>query len=106
MMYRVLVLGAGKIGSLVACLLSESGDYEVSLGDISLDASKRFVEDLGLSRVTPLLLDARHPAAISAHLKAERFDAVLSGLPYFCNPIVAGVARGHTRLQSHIVADG
>ena len=36
-MHRVLVLGAGKIGSLVACLLSESGDYEVSLGDISLD---------------------------------------------------------------------
>jgi len=47
-MYRVLVLGAGKIGSLVACLLSESGGYEVSLGDISLDASTRFVEDLDL----------------------------------------------------------
>ena len=27
----------------------------MSLGDISLDASKRLVEDLGLSRVTPLL---------------------------------------------------
>ena len=45
-MHRVLVLGAGKIGSLVACLFSESGDYEVSLGDISLDAPKRFVENL------------------------------------------------------------
>src|SRR4029078_11488698 len=62
---------------------------------ISLDASKRFVEDLGLSRVTPLLLDARHPASISAHLKAYRFDAALSGLPYFCNPVVAGLAREH-----------
>jgi saccharopine dehydrogenase-like NADP-dependent oxidoreductase len=94
-MYRVLVLGAGKIGSLVACLLSESGDYEVSLGDVSLDASKRFVEDLGLARVTPLLLDARHPDDISAYLKVHRFDAVLSSLPYFCNPIVAGLAREH-----------
>ena len=95
MMYRVLVLGAGKIGSLVACLLSESGDYEVCLGDISLDACKRFVEDLGLARVTPLLLDVRHPDAISAYVTTHRFDAILSSLPYFCNPIVAGLAREH-----------
>ena len=94
-MHRVLVLGAGKIGSLVACLLSESGDYEVHLGDISLDVSKRFVEDLGLSGVTPLLLDVRHPDAISAYMTAHRFDAVLSSLPYFCNPVVAGLAREH-----------
>src|SRR5215210_891012 len=94
-LHRVLVLGAGKIGSLVACLLSESGEYEVCLGDISLDASKRFVEDLGLSRVTPLLVDVRHPDAMSAHLKAHRFEAILSSLPYFCNPIVAGLARDH-----------
>ena len=94
-MHRVLVLGAGKIGSLVACLLSESGDYEVSLGDISFDASKRIVEDLGLSRVTPLLLDVRHPDAISAYVTTHRFDAVLSSLPYFCNPVVAGLAREH-----------
>ena len=80
-MHRVLVLGAGKIGSLIACLLSESGDYEVSLGDISLDAPKWFVENLGLSRVTPLHLDVRHPDAVSAYLKAHRFDAVLSSLP-------------------------
>src|SRR3970040_425768 len=94
-MHRVLVLGAGKIGSLVACLLSESGDYEVCLGDISLDASKRLVEDLGLSRVTPWLIDVRHPDPISAYLKAPRFDAGLSSLPYVCNPIVAGLAREH-----------
>ena len=85
-MHRVLVLGAGKIGSLVACLLSESGDYEVSFGDISLDAPKRFVEDLGLSRVTPLHLDVRHPDAVSAYLTAHRFDAVLSSLPLFLQP--------------------
>jgi saccharopine dehydrogenase-like NADP-dependent oxidoreductase len=94
-MHRVLVLGAGKIGSLVACLLSENGDFEVGLGDISLEASKLFVEGLGLSRVTPLLFDVRHPDALSAYLTAHRFDAVLSSLPYFCNPVVAGLAREH-----------
>ena len=94
-MHRVLILGAGKIGCLVACLLSENGDYEVTLGDINLDASTRFVGDLGLSRVTPLLLDVRHLDTINAYLAAHRFDAVLSSLPYFHNPIVAGLAREH-----------
>src|SRR5437016_14052624 len=88
-MHCVLVLGAGKIGSLVTCLLSEGGDYEVYLGDISLIESKRFVEDLGLSRVTPLILDVQHPDSISAYLTSHQFDAVLSNSLYFSNPIVS-----------------
>ena len=39
-MHRVLGLGAGKIGSLVACLLSQQGAYEVHLGDMTLEAPK------------------------------------------------------------------
>src|SRR5574341_923269 len=89
-MHRVLVLGAGKIGSLVACLLEEGGDYEVHLGDVSLEAPKQLIEALSLSRVTPVLLDVRHADAVSAYLAAHRFEAVLSSLPYFCNPTVAG----------------
>ncbi|WP_455371464.1 saccharopine dehydrogenase NADP-binding domain-containing protein, partial [Petrachloros mirabilis] len=51
-MHRVLILGAGKIGSLAACLLSQQGGYEVHLGDVNLETAKRLVEDLGLERVT------------------------------------------------------
>jgi saccharopine dehydrogenase-like NADP-dependent oxidoreductase len=94
-MHRVLVLGAGKIGSLVACLLEEGGDYEVHLGDVSLEAPKQLIEALSLSRVTPVLLDVRHADAVSAYLAAHRFEAVLSSLPYFCNPTVAGLALKH-----------
>lgn len=94
-MHRVLVLGAGKIGSLVTCLLAERGNYEVHLGDISLDAPKHLVEDLGLSRVTPCILDVRHPDAVSAYLSTHPFDAIVSSLPYFCNPTVAGLALAH-----------
>ena len=32
-MHTVMVTGAGKIGSLIACLLAESGDYEVHVAD-------------------------------------------------------------------------
>jgi saccharopine dehydrogenase-like NADP-dependent oxidoreductase len=94
-MHRVLVLGAGKIGSLIACLLAQQGKYEVHLGDISFDASKRTVEDLELQHVTPSLLDVRHPDAVSMYLETHPVEAIISSLPYFCNPIVAGLALTH-----------
>ncbi|MGQ0667357.1 MAG: saccharopine dehydrogenase family protein [Nitrospiraceae bacterium] len=95
-MYRVLVLGAGKIGSLVACFLAQRGDYEVHLGDMTLDAPKHLVEDLGLERVTPCILDARHPDAVSTYLSMHPVDAIISSLPYFCNPTVAGLSLTHS----------
>ena len=94
-MRRVLVLGSGKIGSLITCLLAGCGNYVVYLGDRVLDAPRRLVEALGLPRVTPYLLDARHPDSISEFLKTHPGDAVISSLPYFCNPTIAGLARTH-----------
>ncbi len=94
-MHRVLVLGAGKIGSLVACLLAESGRYDVHLGDVALDAPKHLVDSLGLSRVTPCVLDVRHPDTVGTYLSAHPVDAIISSLPYFCNPTVAGLALTH-----------
>ncbi len=94
-MHRVLVLGAGKIGSLIACLFAEHGSYEVHLGDLTLERPKHLVEDLGLSRVTPCFLDVRHPDAVGSYLTAHPVDAIVSSLPYFCNPTVAGLALGH-----------
>jgi saccharopine dehydrogenase-like NADP-dependent oxidoreductase len=94
-MPRVLVLGAGKIGSLAACLLSQQGSYDVHLGDVSLDAPKHLVEDLNLSRVTPAVLDVRQPEAVATYLSAHPVDAIISSLPYFCNPTVAELALKH-----------
>jgi saccharopine dehydrogenase-like NADP-dependent oxidoreductase len=94
-MNRVLVLGAGKIGSLIACLLNQSGRYDVHLGDMTLEAPTHLVSSLKLERVTPCLLDVRHPDTVSSYLSTHRFDAVLSSLPYFCNPTVAGLALTH-----------
>ncbi|HET9606810.1 MAG TPA: saccharopine dehydrogenase NADP-binding domain-containing protein [Nitrospira sp.] len=95
-MPRVLVLGAGKIGSLVACLLSQQGSYNVHLGDVTLDAPKHLVEDLGLSRVTPAVLDVQQREAVATYLSAHPVDAIISSLPYFCNPTVAKLALKHS----------
>lgn len=94
-MPQVLVLGAGKIGSLVAGLLSARGLYHVHLADLTLDVPKRLIDELSLSTVTPCALDVRRPDSVVAYVTSHRFDAVISSLPYFCNPAVAEIARAH-----------
>ena len=40
-MPRVLLLGSGKIGRMIAKFLVETGDYEVRVGDIDLHSLQR-----------------------------------------------------------------
>ena len=94
-MPQVLVLGSGKIGSLIAGLLSAKGQYQVHLADLTLDAPKRLIDDLALTTVTPCALDVRRPDSVVAYVTAQRFDAVISCVPYFYNPAVAEIARAH-----------
>jgi saccharopine dehydrogenase-like NADP-dependent oxidoreductase len=94
-MPQVLVLGAGKIGSLIAGLFSAKGQYQVHLADLTLDAPQRLVDALSLSTVTPCALDVRRPDEVAQYVKAHRFEAVISSLPYFCNQTVAEIARAH-----------
>ena len=92
-MHRVLVLGAGKIGALIAGLLAESGDYEVDVADVSGDVARSVVLAHGLDHLHPFGLDARDEQALAAHLKAHPVEAVISSLPFYCNVAVAKAAR-------------
>jgi saccharopine dehydrogenase-like NADP-dependent oxidoreductase len=91
-MHRVLVLGAGKIGALISGLLGESGDYRVDLADHHGAHARSVVKGHGLSSLRAFELDASDPQALRAHLVENPADAVVSGLPYFCNEAVAAVA--------------
>ncbi|HZT28742.1 MAG TPA: saccharopine dehydrogenase NADP-binding domain-containing protein, partial [Bryobacteraceae bacterium] len=94
-MHRVLVLGAGKIGSLLSGLLASSGDYEISLADANGKAAESVAashKQAGIA-IKAFQVDASNKAALESHLKAHPTDAVISSLPYFCNPPVAEVAR-------------
>lgn len=92
-MHRVLILGAGKIGSLISVLLANSNDYHVFLGDIHVDSPHlmRFV-----SR-TPNLelvqLDAKDEQGLSAFLQNNPVQTLISSLPYYCNILVANLAK-------------
>ena len=86
-MYRVLLLGAGKIGSAIAQFLSSTGDYDVLVGD-SDESSLRRLEDS--ADVRTLHLSAADPAALRNALTGRQ--AVVSALSFALNPGVAQAA--------------
>lgn len=94
-MQKVLVAGAGKIGSLIAALLSQSGDYEVFLVD-SKTQSFNLKEQSAKNHPTQMLeLDVMDPQKFTAFIKKHNFTALISCLPYPCNTAVATLAKEH-----------
>jgi saccharopine dehydrogenase-like NADP-dependent oxidoreductase len=92
-MHKVLILGAGKIGALISGLLSESGDYDVTLGDVDAKAAEAVVQAHGSEHLRAVGLDATDAKALEQHFKTFKPHAVISSLPYYCNPAVAKAAR-------------
>lgn len=92
-MHRVLILGAGKIGALIAGLLAESGSYQVHLADLKEDAASGVVHAHGLPDIQAYTLDATSADALDEHLRTNPVEAVISSLPYYCNVTVAQAAR-------------
>jgi saccharopine dehydrogenase-like NADP-dependent oxidoreductase len=92
-MHKVLILGAGKIGALISGLLAESGSYKVQLADVDGAAAESVVREHGSTNLTAYALDATNAAALAKHLATHPVDAVISGLPYYCNVAVAEAAR-------------
>ncbi|HXY76222.1 MAG TPA: saccharopine dehydrogenase C-terminal domain-containing protein [Steroidobacteraceae bacterium] len=92
-MHRVLILGAGKIGSLVSGLLAESGSYKVGLGDVDGAAAEAVVRAHGSAHLTPYTLDATDSGLLGKHLASHPVDAIISSLPYYANTAVAEAAR-------------
>ncbi len=92
-MHRVLVLGAGKIGALISGLLADAGGYEVELADVNAETARAVARAHGRKNLVAHGLDAADPAALARHVAGHPVDAVISSLPYYCNPGVAGVAR-------------
>ncbi|VVC74840.1 Lysine 6-dehydrogenase [Aquicella siphonis] len=93
-MHNVLVIGAGKIGSLISFLLAHSNTYFVHLADIQKE--NPHVRRLGeLPNFKYSQLDANDINSISEFLKQNKIDAVISSLPYYCNIPIAKAAAAH-----------
>ncbi len=86
-MHRVLLLGAGKIGRMIAKLLSQAADYDVIVGDVSEQALERIHRQSG---VGTRVIDARNQAGLQQAIEGR--DTVISALDFRSNPPVAAAA--------------
>src|SRR5579864_3335778 len=86
-MYRVLLLGAGKIGSAIAQFLSNTGDYDVLVGDADEPSLRRIEE---IADVKTVQLSAADATVLRSAMKGRQ--AVVSALSFALNPTVAQAA--------------
>src|SRR3990167_11206626 len=92
-MHKIIIMGAGKIGSLIASLFIESGDYDIHLADLNFsgyDASRLIAQN---PQIKQHVLDVKNQEETINYLKNNHIIAVISCLPYFLNSDVASAAK-------------
>ncbi|KTD59209.1 saccharopine dehydrogenase family protein [Legionella shakespearei] len=92
-MYNVMITGAGKIGSLIACLLAESGSYQVHLADVEFNGADVTRLLAALPEIKTVALDVKDEQSTQSYLEKHNIVAVISSLPYFLNTHVAQAAK-------------
>src|ERR1700761_699347 len=100
-MMRVLIVGAGGVGSAVARTVARWDLFErVVMADYDEERARRAIAGGG-GRFAAFKLDARDEQAIAELIAAERCDAVLNALdPRFVMPVFrAALAAGATYLD-------
>src|SRR5579864_2277675 len=88
-MHSVLVMGAGKIGSLISVLLANSNDYKIYLSDIHIKnpSLERIISKA--NNLELVELDAKKTDEIGKFVKQNSIKTIVSALPYYCNiPII------------------
>ena len=93
-MHKVLVIGAGKIGSLIAFLLAQSSDFSVTLAD-TLETTPHARKLGTLDNLHYVQLNAKEPNVIADFLKKNKFEAIISSLPFYYNVPIAKLAAAH-----------
>src|SRR5688500_3453237 len=87
-MYGVLLLGAGKIGRMIAKFLAGTGDFNVLAADQETALLDRVQRQ---SRVETAAVDAGRAEELAPLMRGRQ--SVISALSFRFNPVVAEVAR-------------
>lgn len=95
---RVLVAGAGKIGSLIACMLADCGDYQVHLIDLTFNGSDAHRLQQAIPTVRLSELDVKDETQLELYFKTHAIQAVVSALPYYLN---LRLAQAAAKMGSH-----
>jgi saccharopine dehydrogenase-like NADP-dependent oxidoreductase len=89
-MREVVLLGAGKIGRMIAALLSATGDYDVLVCDVDEQRLRRVG---ARKRITTRVIDVAERPALDAAFKGR--DSVISALSFQFNVPVAEAAAAN-----------
>ena len=89
---RILVVGAGGVGSAFAAIASRRDFFEsLVLCDIDAQRAQRTVDRLGDPRLTAAMIDASSSATVAQAIRSTRSDCVLNAAdPRFVMPIFDG----------------
>lgn len=92
-MHKVMIAGAGKIGSMIACLLTNSEEYEVHLADRQFSGGVVTHLLQALPAIKTVVLDLENQHALQNYLEKYDISAIVSSLPFFLNLTVAKAAK-------------
>jgi saccharopine dehydrogenase-like NADP-dependent oxidoreductase len=87
-MKNIVIVGAGKIGSMIAELLGGSGDYAVTVVDRSTQQLARLETAVAITKITA---DITQPGVLQRILTGQ--FAVLSAAPYHATRTIAEAAK-------------
>jgi len=92
-MQRILIVGAGKIGSLIAVLLASCKEYQVILADININNTYLTHIVKHTPAITLIQLDSQNHHEMTEFLQKNSIHAIISSLPYYCNIAIAQLAK-------------
>jgi saccharopine dehydrogenase-like NADP-dependent oxidoreductase len=87
MRWNICIVGAGKIGHMIAQLLQRSSNYTVTVADQDLSA----LATIRAAGIATRQVDAKDRDALAQSLVG--FDAVISAAPFFLTPSIAAAAQ-------------
>jgi len=92
-MKRVMVIGAGNIGSLITILLAQTKDFEVFVLDYNFEG----IEAQKLLKIIPNIalkvLDVTNQELLIEMMQKIKVQAVISCLPFYLNETIARAAK-------------
>ncbi|MEM6659126.1 MAG: saccharopine dehydrogenase NADP-binding domain-containing protein [Pseudomonadota bacterium] len=86
MSWNICVVGAGKIGQMIATLLHASPNYHVTVADHDLKA----LGEIARCSIATRQIDAANTDRLASELAG--FNAVISAAPFFVTPVIAKAA--------------
>lgn len=89
-MKKLLIAGAGQIGTTISHLLATTGQYHCILADFDTQHVPDHIKEL--NHVSLAEINVKDHASVAKVIKENKVDAVISCLPYFCNPDIAQMA--------------